>query len=42
MDNLVHTDSQYKDKVSSEKEMDDTDKVFEVSTFSIFFCKEYF
>ena len=37
MDNLVHTESWYKDEVSSDKEMDDTDEVFEVSMLSIFF-----
>ena len=37
MENSVHTKSRYKDEVSSDKEIDDTDKAFEVSTFSIFF-----
>ena len=37
MNNSVHAESRYKDEVSSDKEMDDTDKAFEVSTLSIFF-----
>ena len=33
----MHEESRYKDEVSSDKEMDDTDKAFEVSTFSNIF-----
>ena len=36
MEKLVHAESSNKDGISSDKEIDNTDKAFEVSTFSIF------